>query len=99
MDNVVFQYAGYNKYTARLDGALIGWAKYQPEGNYVCVLGVHPDHRRKGVATALVRFVARHLGVKLNRCPRKFKNAMIQALGDRMGDELGPEYCPDADSN
>lgn len=92
MGNIVFSRGKHNRYDATVGNTCVGWARYNEQNNYISLLWVSPAHRRLGVATALVRFIASDRRVVLNRAPEAIKTDIIKALGVKMGDELGPEY-------
>lgn len=88
MGNVTYKLGTHARYDAMLGAVCIGWARYNEHGNYVSMLWVHEDHRRKGVASSLVRFIATERGVKLNRAPGNMKSDAVKKLSTKMGDEL-----------
>ncbi|WP_145943701.1 mycothiol synthase [Corynebacterium glyciniphilum] len=53
---------GYRHLTAEVDGQLVGVVSVNP--SYVAELAVHPDARRRGVATGMLREIGRHLDVE-----------------------------------
>lgn len=53
---------GYRHLIAEVDGQLVGVVSVNP--SYVAELAVHPDARRRGVATEMLREIGRHLDVE-----------------------------------
>ncbi|WP_420100317.1 mycothiol synthase [Corynebacterium sp.] len=53
---------GYRHLTAKVDGRVVGVVSVNP--SYVAELAVHPDARRSGVATGMLREIGRHLDVE-----------------------------------
>ncbi|WP_291477595.1 mycothiol synthase [Corynebacterium sp.] len=53
---------GYRHLTAEVGGRIIGVVSVNP--SYVAELAVHPDARRRGVATGMLREIGRHLDVE-----------------------------------
>ena len=63
---------GVNKehhFTIHKDGEEVGEARLSHTGTHVVDLGVHKDHRRKGLATALYKHIEKHIGHKLKPSP------------------------------
>ena len=81
-----------NTFFAFKDDKMIGYAHYNPAGNYIDSMMVKVAFRKHGVATALVRAVAKAVEPrKLNRCPDRLKNDAIRQLSAKLGTELGQE--------
>jgi GNAT superfamily N-acetyltransferase len=56
-------------YTVSKDGQYVGEARLSHTGNYVVDLGVKPEFRNQGIASALYNHIESHLGHKLVPSP------------------------------
>lgn len=88
---VAFFRVGNSRFEARVCDVCIAYALVDIPGHYIRVLYVNRMWRRRGVATALVRFANAQFPSKLNRCPSWFKNKAVKRISDQLGDEFGPE--------
>lgn len=75
-------------YIAREGWDVIGFAVVAPSffGQYfIELVVVHPDHRRRGAATALIRHIERIVPAEKLFTSTNQSNAPMQALCDRLG--------------
>jgi GNAT superfamily N-acetyltransferase len=94
MADLIFKQKGH-RYSAELQGEVIAHATVNDGLNFVQSLYVKREHRLKGVATELVRYIAKTRGKRLNEAPRSIKSPAIAGITKRMVGELGPEVVLD----
>ncbi|WP_102378348.1 GNAT family N-acetyltransferase [Raoultibacter timonensis] len=86
---------------ARDQGAVVGLLLFSTKYNMLCHMAVHPDYRRKGIATRMIELMLEHLDrskdvVVLTFREEDEKGEAPRALYRNLGFEEG-ELCVDQD--
>jgi len=77
-------------YVAKIGGAEVGRLNLDDSNEYPVSVRVEPEHRRKGVATALYDFAENDLGKKLKRSPTRVTQDGDAFLRAREARKAGP---------
>ena len=80
MNNVTFKRTHGHVYYAYVGKRFAARARVNDAGNYVDMWATYPEFRRRGIATALVTFIAKDRKRPLFFAPDEIKNDTIRAM-------------------